>query len=398
MLLVKRSLFSHFTQVILIALYLFLIIFSEKMQDLREANSTRRTSELETGQLRDFQQREENFQGQLRDGQQRGENLQRQFRELQEREQSSQRQLTESRQREQNLQRQLRELQEREQSSERQLTESRQREQNLQRQLRVVQEQKQNSERQLREFQQLEENSQRQLRETRQQFRNCRGQVSELQLSLSTAQQTISELRSQETRDWVIPRDEIQITEKCLGRGGWGSVNEGTYCGCTVAVKQIHELILSPHNINLFEREMNIASKCRHPHLLQFIGATSDEGNPLFVTELMEKSLRTLLDQRQLSEIEIAVISLDVALALNYLHKKKPEPIIHRDISSANVLLWRQGEQWRGKVSDYGTANVIQQTMTVAPGAMIYSAPEALTSSQTVKVRFNHCSRLLTLS
>ena len=370
MLLVKRSLFSHFTQVILIALYRFLIIFSEKMQDLSEANSTRQTSELETGQLRDFQQREENVQRQLRDGQQRGENLQRQFRELQEREQSSQRQLTESRQREQNLQRQLR----------------------------VVQEQEQNSERQLTEFQQREENSQRQLRETRQQLRNCRGQVSELQLSLSTAQKTISELRSQETRDWVIPRDEIQITDKCLGRGGWGSVNEGTFCGCTVAVKQIHELILSPHNINLFEREMNIASKCRHPHLLQFIGATNDEGNPLFVTELMEKSLRTLLDQRQLSEIEIAVISLDVALALNYLHKKKPEPIIHRDISSANVLLWRQGEQWRGKVSDYGTANVIQQTMTVAPGAMIYSAPEALTSSQTVKVRFSHCSRLLTLS
>ena len=97
-------------------------------------------------------------------------------------------------------------------------------------------------------------------------MRNCRGQVSELQLSLSTTQQTISELHSQEARDWVILRDEIKITEKCLGRGGWGIVNEGTYCGCTVAVKQIHELILSPHNINLFEREMNIASKCRHPH------------------------------------------------------------------------------------------------------------------------------------
>ena len=323
------------------------------MQDLREANSTSRTSELER-QLRDFQQREENFQRQLRDTQQREENLQRQFRELQEREQSAQRQLTESRQREQNLQRQLRELQEQEQNSQRQLTESQQREQNSQRQL-----------------------------------RNCQEQVSELQLSLSTAQLTINEFRSQETRDWVITRDEIQITDKCLGRGGWGSVNEGTYCGCTVAVKQIHELILSPHNINLFEREMNIASKCRHPHLLQFIGATKDEGTPLFVTELMEKSLRTLLEQRQLSETEIAVISLDVALALNYLHQKKPEPIIHRDVSSANVLLWRQGEQWRGKVSDYGTANFIQQTMTVAPGAMIYSAPEALTSKQTVKVSFH---------
>ena len=163
-------------------------------------------------------------------------------------------------------------------------------------------------------------------------------------------------------------------------------------------MKQIHELILSPHNINLFEREMNIAARCRHPHLLQFIGATKDEGNPLFVTELMEKSLRSLLEQRQLSETEIAVISLDVARALNYLHQKKPEPIIHRDVSSANMLLWRQGDQWRGKVSDYGTANFMQQSMTVAPGAMIYSAPEALITNQTVKVNFSHCSRRLTLA
>ena len=178
------------------------------------------------------------------------------------------------------------------------------------------------------------------------------------------------------------------MTENCLGRGGWGSVNEGTYCGCTVAVKQIHDLILSPHNRLLFEREMNIASACRHPCLLQFIGATNDEGTPLFVTELMEMSLRALLAQRQLSETEITVISLDVARALNYLHQKKPHPIIHRDVSSANVLLWRQGDQWRGKLSDYGTANFMQQTMTVAPGAMIYSSPEALTPNQTVKVGY----------
>ena len=44
------------------------------------------------------------------------------------------------------------------------------------------------------------------------------------------------------------------------------------------------------------------------------------------------------------------------------------------------------GDQWRGKVSDYGTANFMQENMTVAPGTMIYSAPEALTPQQTVKV------------
>ena len=293
---------------------------------------------------------------------------------------------SEMRQREENLQRQLRELQ---QNSQRQ----QQREGNLQRQLRETQQREENSQRQLREMQQREENSQRQLREMQQREENLQRrlrekdqEVNELELSLSLAQQTITEHRRQETCDWVISRSEIQMTENCLGKGGWGSVNEGTYCGCTVAVKQIHDLILSRHNRLLFEREMNIASACRHPCLLQFIGATNDEGSPLFVTELMEKSLRALFEERPLSETEIRVISLDVARALNYLHQKKPSPIIHRDVSSANVLLWRQGDQWRGKVSDYGTANFMQQTMTVAPGAMIYSAPEALSSNQTPKV------------
>ena len=344
---------------------------------------------------REIRQREANLERQLREMRQREENLQRQLRETQQREENSQRQLREMQQREGNLQRQLRETQQREGNSQRQLREMRQREEDLQRQLGETQQREGNSQRQLREMRQREENSQRHLREMQQREENLQRQlrekdqeVNELELSLSLAQQTISEQQQQESCDWVISRDEIQMTNKCLGRGGWGSVYEGVYCGCTVAVKQIHDLILSPHNIRLFEREMNIASKCRHPHLLQFIGATNDEGNPLFVTELMEKSLRALLEQRQLSEIEIRAISLDVARAINYLHEKKPEPIIHRDVSSANVLLWRQGDQWRGKVSDYGTANFIQQTMTVAPGAMIYSAPEAVTSNQTVKVSF----------
>ena len=211
-------------------------------------------------------------------------------------------------------------------------------------------------------------------------------QVIELETSLSTAQQlALSERQRQEPPDWVISRDQIQLTDKCLGRGGWGKVVEGKYCGCAVAVKQIHDLILSDHNRSLFVREMNIASRCRHPCLLQFIGATDDEGSPLFVTELMETSLRALL-KRPLSVTELFVISLDVARALNYLHQKQPFPIIHRDVSSANVLLWRQGDQWRAKVSDYGTANFMRHTMSVALGAPIYRAPEAVTKKQTVKV------------
>ena len=208
----------------------------------------------------------------------------------------------------------------------------------------------------------------------------------ELERSLSTAQQILRDNQAQRSPDWVIPRNQIQLTTKSLGRGAWGEVVQGRFCGCVVAVKTIHDLILSPHNRRLFEREMDIASRCRHPCLLQFIGATNDDHTPLFLTEVMETSLRALLQERFLSQTEITVIALDVARGLNYLHQKHPIPILHRDISSANVLLWRQGTQWRAKVSDYGTANFKKQTMTVAPGARIYSAPEARATNQTVQV------------
>ena len=208
----------------------------------------------------------------------------------------------------------------------------------------------------------------------------------ELERSLSTAQQILRDDQAQRSPDWVIPRNQIQLTTKSLGRGAWGEVVQRRFCGCVVAVKTIHDLILSPHNRRLFEREMDIASRCRHPCLLQFIGATNDDHTPLFLTEVMETSLRALLQERSLSQTEITVIALDVARGLNYLHQKRPIPILHRDISSANVLLWRQGTQWRAKVSDYGTANFKKQTMTVAPGAPIYSAPEAHATNQTVQV------------
>ena len=130
----------------------------------------------------------------------------------------------------------------------------------------------------------------------------------ELETSLSTTRQILRDNQAQRSPEWVIPRDQIQLTTKSLGRGAWGEVVQGRFCGCVVAVKTIHDLILSPHNRRLFEREMDIASRCRHPCLLQFIGATNDDHTPLFLTEVMETSLRALLQERFLSQTEIPLL------------------------------------------------------------------------------------------
>ena len=205
----------------------------------------------------------------------------------------------------------------------------------------------------------------------------------------TAAEEDLAEYRRLEPRDWIIRHDEVILSERRLGVGAWGNVHEGTFRGCQVAVKQIHDLILSPHNRRLFEREMSIASRCRHPHLLQFIGATNNDGSPLFITELLDTDLRNVLRQRSLHLEEVVCIALDVAKALNYLHLKKPSPIIHRDISSSNVLLWRRDNCWRAKLSDYGAANFMRQHMTSNPGASIYAAPESQTSQQSPKVSTN---------
>ena len=222
-------------------------------------------------------------------------------------------------------------------------------------------------------------------------------QIEELLLRVRQAEQTareaqerarMTEQRAQrlETRGhdqfWVVNREEIQLTDQELGRGGWAVVRVAKFRGLRVAAKCLHNLIVSDYNRQLFVREMNIAARVRHPNLVQYIGAMMD-GEPIILTELMATSLRAVLERRPFNPAQITSISLDVARALNYLHLMHPDPIIHRDISSANVLLEPgPNNSWRAKVSDYGSANFLQQLRTAGPGNPTYAAPEADIPSQ----------------
>ena len=180
----------------------------------------------------------------------------------------------------------------------------------------------------------------------------------------------------EEQPHWVVRREEVELTEEVLGRGGWGEVKVANFRGLRVAAKFLYRVILSDYNRRQFSREMTIAAKIRHPNLLLFIGATR-EGEAVILTELMPTSLRRELETRVLPQVQITSIAQDVACALRYLHQWRPSSIIHRDISSANVLLEPLPNGWRAKVSDYGSANFMNAVATAAPGAPVYAAPEA---------------------
>lgn len=178
---------------------------------------------------------------------------------------------------------------------------------------------------------------------------------------------------------WLVPRGDVYLQSTLLGSGAWGFVQKGVFRGQEVAVKCLHETLLSRYTIDQIQREISLMAQVRHPNLVLFIAAVVDkEGAPMIVTELLDESLRVALLKKLISGSRLPILR-DVAAALNYLHCHQ-SPIVHRDVSSANVLLQLVGEgKYRAKLTDFGSANLVSHATTPAPGAPVYTAPEALT-------------------
>ena len=101
--------------------------------------------------------------------------------------------------------------------------------------------------------------------------------------------------------------------------------------------------------------------------------------------ERLHCSLTSLLENNPVVPIGAKIwIIKDVALGLRYLHTHNP-PIIHRDLSSNNVLLSKGME---GKIGYLGTARLVdprrQSRMTTAPGILHYMPPDALEDAANI--------------
>ena len=201
--------------------------------------------------------------------------------------------------------------------------------------------------------------------------------VRQLSLSQTLNQQQLLGIQSMVacSRLWVVSHDQFVIGEE-IGRGAWATVHKATFRGTTVAAKCLHHLITAPKTKELFQHEMEMALQCQHQNIVSFVGATI-EGAPVILMELMDCNLRSAYEKKCVLDHEVVGILHNVALALHFLHTR-PDPVIHRDVSSANVLLkvLYNGE-WLAKLGDLGTAKIQQQVATAGPGAIAYGAPEA---------------------
>ena len=179
---------------------------------------------------------------------------------------------------------------------------------------------------------------------------------------------------------WEVKEEDLQATGDVIGIGGWAEVK---VAHLKVAAKYLHRQLVHDYHHRLFRREMDVAARVSHPNLLRFLGAKL-QGGMAILTELMPTSLRIEVNRGhrnpddRFSREHIISIATDVACALNYLHHMTPDPIIHRDLSSANVLLQpTPNGGWLAKVSDYGSANFQRQLRTENPGSPVYAAPES---------------------
>ena len=186
----------------------------------------------------------------------------------------------------------------------------------------------------------------------------------------------------------------IQITDHELGVGSYASVYEVNYLGLKCAGKKIHELLLRQggrgitYALRRFEEECRLLSRLRHPNIVQFLGVYTERRvqAPTLIMEFLPTNLSSCIDNHfsQLRpEISYSILR-DVALGLNYLHGQSP-PIIHRDLSSNNVLLT---SNMTAKISDLGVAKMLglsplqaSRVMfnTKTPGTPAYMPPEAMT-------------------
>jgi len=184
--------------------------------------------------------------------------------------------------------------------------------------------------------------------------------------------------------DKVLNGVEVNF-EKEIGRGSYAVVYEAEWKCLSCVVKVFHNTVIPSQSAIYWkhhEREIQILQNIRHPNIIQLLGFVLDpESNVLsIVMERMDSTLTSVLNAHSPLPFDLQVgILHDVAVGLNFLHSHT-KPIIHRDLSSNNILLTTN---LVAKISDLGLAKHVKSPemetgSNDAFGTQEYTPPEVL--------------------
>jgi tRNA A-37 threonylcarbamoyl transferase component Bud32 len=166
----------------------------------------------------------------------------------------------------------------------------------------------------------------------------------------------------------LVFEDIIRATENfndryIIGSGGYGTVYKAQLQGGRlVAVKRIHPTEEEISDEKRFLSEIEILIKIRHRSIIKMYGFCSHPWYKFLVYEYIERgNLHAILENEELAKEldwqKRAAIVRDMAQAIYYLHQECNPPIIHRDITSNNILL---DADFKAYVSDFGIARMLK--------------------------------------
>ncbi|XP_049387258.1 MDIS1-interacting receptor like kinase 2-like [Solanum stenotomum] len=181
-------------------------------------------------------------------------------------------------------------------------------------------------------------------------------------------------------------RDILNATEEfdakfCIGQGGHGSVYKVNLPSLgNIAVKRLHSSFQNTHPKS-FINEVRALTGIKHRNIVNLYGYCSKAQHSLLVYEYVERgSLSSILsnevESKKLDWLKRVNIIKGVAFALSYMHQDCSPPIVHRDISSSNVLL---DSEYEARVADFGIAKILKpdsSNRTALAGTYGYVAPE----------------------
>ncbi|XP_021817298.1 MDIS1-interacting receptor like kinase 2-like [Prunus avium] len=169
----------------------------------------------------------------------------------------------------------------------------------------------------------------------------------------------------------------------CIGKGGHGSVYKVSLSSANVvAVKKLHLLWDGETKFQKeFLNEVRVLSEIRHRNIVKLYGFCAHKRQSFLVYEYLERgSLAAMLSKdeeaKELGWSKRVNIVKGLAHALSYMHHDCLPPIVHRDISSKNILL---DSDYKACVSDFGTAKFLNPNSTnwtATAGTFGYIAPE----------------------
>ena len=139
--------------------------------------------------------------------------------------------------------------------------------------------------------------------------------------------------------------------------GLFGTVVEGTWVVAPCAIKRLRTQDATEYLSDRFLYECTLWSELKHPNVLQFYGLhfPIKGGYPVIVTELLQHNLDQYLKTTPKPAVPLttkASILRDVALAVRYLHSRKPATIF-RDLNASFVYLT---PSLKAKLGEFGTA------------------------------------------